>query len=192
MCTILFSMCNPTTPTVPLLPHNLMTPHAPQSLFLHLAEAPCRTCGAAPPSSPALCLLTGAPLCALWRGCEGGRGGGLLHAREACAGTCLLLSLRTTRVMALRDSRLAVCQSPYLDAHGGWFMGGIALHNPIIPSCMIPCTTHSFVPVALPGCARWVVGTPHSDSWPGWLSGRPCPDDSLPIPPTRGPHDNLN
>ena len=34
------------------------------------------------------------------------------------AGSSLLLSLRSTRVTVVRGTRLVVCQSPYLDAHG--------------------------------------------------------------------------
>ncbi len=45
----------PRSHPVPTTTHVLL---ARQSLFLHLAEAPCRTCGAAPPSSPALGLIS--------------------------------------------------------------------------------------------------------------------------------------
>lgn len=113
-----------------------------QSLFLHFADALCPECGAKP-DNPALCLLTGRFVCNVWRGCSdvsrapglgagrggGGVSGGLLHARERCGGSCLLLSLRSTRVVAMRGNRWATCQSPYLDAHGkrkngvGWRTG---------------------------------------------------------------------
>ena len=93
-----------------------------QDLFIHYADAKCSQCGAKP-EHPSLCLLTGRLLCHWWKGCVDSFGGGLLHAHERCGGTTLLLSLKSTRVMALRGGRLAVCQSPYLDAYGerlGW------------------------------------------------------------------------
>ena len=52
------------------------------------------------------------------QGCVDGRGGGLLHAAEACGGTALYLALRSTKIVAIRGRRIAVCQSPYLDCHG--------------------------------------------------------------------------
>ncbi len=49
---------------------------------------------------PSLCLVTGKLLCHWWRGCTNNRGGGLLHALEACGGCTLMLSLRSTKVRA--------------------------------------------------------------------------------------------
>jgi len=88
-----------------------------QDLYLHYADKVCRECGKKP-EHPGLCLVTGRLLCTWWRGCVDNRGGGLLHAVECCAATSLFLSLKSTKVVAIRNSRLAICQSPYLDAHG--------------------------------------------------------------------------
>ena len=84
-----------------------------QSVYLHNRLFPASFLSPKPYQT-----LSTKPLLPHPQGCVDGRGGGLLHAAEACGGTALYLALRSTKIVAIRGRRIAVCQSPYLDCHG--------------------------------------------------------------------------
>uniref|UniRef100_A0A7S3VRI3 E3 ubiquitin-protein ligase n=1 Tax=Dunaliella tertiolecta TaxID=3047 RepID=A0A7S3VRI3_DUNTE len=111
------SSCSSRRCPLPGPPSLIALPPLFQDLLLFFAGKVCTHCKQQP-DHPFLCLATGQLLCSWWTGCVKGRGGGTLHAAEACSGSTLMLSLKSTKVVALRGPRTIVVQSPYLDAHG--------------------------------------------------------------------------
>ncbi len=65
----------------------------------HTHMQACDVCGKVVPH-PNVCLLTGRLLCSLWRGCYDDRGAAMIHTMEACGGSTLVLSLKSTKVMS--------------------------------------------------------------------------------------------
>eukprot|EP00775_Hariotina_reticulata_P003415 gene3415-3688_t len=88
-----------------------------QDLYLQLSELQCGVCGKIP-EQPSLCLAVGRLVCST-AGCPASREGGahMLLAAQGGGATGLLL-MRSSRFMALRRSRLTLCQSPFRDQHG--------------------------------------------------------------------------
>ncbi len=111
-------------------PAFIALPELFQTLYLaHVNDAPCASCGRHM-DDPALCLVTGRTLCSP-RGCRGGARDSAKpwdvvmspDARTHCllhsgGGSGCLLLLKSTRVLAIRNGRVTLCQSLFLDAHG--------------------------------------------------------------------------
>jgi hypothetical protein len=99
-------------------PEFLLLPDTYSDLFLYYSAKKCKFCNKIP-RNPSICLVCGAHVCYKREFCcDEMRSFNVTHMNECGAGTGVFLSVNSTYIYIVRNTRVAIWASLYLDKHG--------------------------------------------------------------------------